>query len=342
MASSPVLTLVPLGLHWPTLDPFLFCAHHRDEYPPGNDRQGVEQAALQGRNVGSDFTLKDGWRMYHGKSVPGFPQHPHRGFETVTIAHTGFIDHSDSMGAQARFGSGDVQWMTAGRGVVHSEMFPLINAGEGNPAELFQIWLNLPARSKMVPAYFTMIWSEQVAETVHTDANDRRTRVQVVAGKYGDAAGARTPPDSWANDPEHGVNIWTIRMQPGAQWTLPAAAANRTRVLYAHSTGGLNVGGTDIAAPTGVQLQADAAVALQNGDSATELLLLEGQPIGEPVAQHGPFVMNTRGELQQAFADYQKTQFGGWPWPENDPVVDRNETRFARHADGRIERPDAD
>jgi hypothetical protein len=131
-------------------------------------------------------------------------------------------------------------------------------------------------------------------------------------------------------------------MEPGAQWTLPAAGANRTRVLYAHSTGGLNVGGTDVAAPTGVQLQADAAVALQNGDSATELLLLEGQPIGEPVAQHGPFVMNTRGELQQAFADYQKTQFGGWPWPENDPVVDRNETRFARHADGRIERPDAD
>ena len=84
--SSPIQATVPLGLHWPTLDPFLFCAHHVDEYPAGNANQGVNPDALLGRNVGSDFTLKDGWRMYHGRTVPGFPQHPHRGFETVTIA----------------------------------------------------------------------------------------------------------------------------------------------------------------------------------------------------------------------------------------------------------------
>ena len=90
--------------------------------------------------------------MCHGERVPGFPQHPHRGFETVTVARKGLIDHSDSLGAKARFGEGDVQWMPAGRGIVHSEMFPLLQRNAPNPTEFFQIWLNLPAKGKMVRA----------------------------------------------------------------------------------------------------------------------------------------------------------------------------------------------
>ena len=116
---SGIVGVVPIGLHWPTLDPFLFCAHHLDHYPAGNANLGVDSTQLMGRRVGSDFELKDGWRMYHGREVPGFPRHPHRGFETITLARRGFIDHSDSLGAAARFGEGDVQWMTAGSGVVH-------------------------------------------------------------------------------------------------------------------------------------------------------------------------------------------------------------------------------
>jgi len=336
---SPILGLVPLGLHWPTLDPFLFCAHHLDDYPPGNQRLGVDAVALRGRNVGSDFTLRDGWRMYHGREVPGFPQHPHRGFETITIAQSGFIDHSDSLGAQARFGRGDVQWMTAGRGVVHSEMFPLVDEQGRNPAELFQIWLNLPAKSKMVDPYFTMIWSEQIQRIQAASPNGKQTDIAVVVGSLGSAQGAATPPDSWASDPDHGVNVWTLTMEPGAEWELPSSGEGKTRVLYAHRTGGLTVAGQTIDGPAGIQLRSDSAVQVVNGDQPSELLMLEGQPIGEPVAQHGPFVMNTRDELQAAFRDYNADRFGGWPWPADDPVLGREVGRFARHADGRMERP---
>src|SRR5580658_7852986 len=135
-----ILATAPLGMPWPTPDPFLFCVHHDDHYPAGNGSFGPA-ASLVGRQLGSDFAGVDGWRMYHGRTVPGFPQHPHRGFETVTIVRSGLIDHSDSLGATARFGHGDVQWLTAGKGISHCEMFPLVNTSEPNPAELFQIWL---------------------------------------------------------------------------------------------------------------------------------------------------------------------------------------------------------
>ncbi|MCU0659847.1 MAG: pirin family protein, partial [Polyangiaceae bacterium] len=108
------------------MDPFLFCVHHDDAYPAGNERLGPA-TSLAGRNIGSDFAGKDGWNMYHGDVVPGFPQHPHRGFETVTVVRRGLVDHSDSMGARARYGGGDTQWLTAGKGIVHAEMFPLLD-----------------------------------------------------------------------------------------------------------------------------------------------------------------------------------------------------------------------
>jgi redox-sensitive bicupin YhaK (pirin superfamily) len=141
--SAPIREAFELGFPWHTQDPFLFCVHHDDAYPAGNEQMGPA-ASLAGRELGQDFAGKDGWRMYHGENVPGFPGHPHRGFETVTIVRRGLIDHADSLGAAARFGRGDVQWLTAGRGIVHSEMFPLVERAAPNPLELFQIWLNLP------------------------------------------------------------------------------------------------------------------------------------------------------------------------------------------------------
>src|SRR5215212_338254 len=153
MPSKPLLAVTPLGTRWAGTDPFLFCAYHDNVYPPANAGQGPH-ASLRGRDIGQDFSGKDGWSMYHGSTVPGFPAHPHRGFETVTIVRKGLIDHSDSLGAVARFGGGDVQWLTTGRGIVHSEMFPLLDTGGNNPLELFQIWLNLPKRSKLADPFF--------------------------------------------------------------------------------------------------------------------------------------------------------------------------------------------
>ena len=159
MKQSPIISIQPLGNQWATQDPFLFCAHHYDEYPGGNENLGPN-ASLAGRNIGQDFAGKDGWNMYHGQKIPGFPAHPHCGFETVTLANIGLVDHSDSLGATGRFGNGDVQWLTSGKGVQHAEMFPLLNKDE-NPFEIFQLWLNLPSKSKGVDPYYEMLWERR-------------------------------------------------------------------------------------------------------------------------------------------------------------------------------------
>ena len=341
--TSAILARHPLAFPWPTIDPFLFCAHHDDDYPAGNGRHGPA-ASLAGREIGNDFVVRDGWRMYHGSEVPGFPQHPHRGFETVTIVREGLIDHADSLGAAARFGDGDVQWLTAGKGIVHSEMFPLLDVDRGNPLELFQIWLNLPAASKMADPNFTMFWSEDIPTRTDADAEGRTTRVNVVAGRLVEGAAALPPPpDSWAAREEADVAILTLRMAPGARWTLPAAAGKDTRrTLYFFEGSTVTIDGESVATHAALELRADARVELVNGDVEGSFLLLQGRPIGEPVAQYGPFVMNTRDELVQAFADYQRTQFGGWPWPDQAPVHRASDGRFARRADGRVEgRPGA-
>jgi len=333
---SDIIGTLRLGFPWETADPFLFCVHHDDAYPAGNDELGPA-ASLAGRDLGMDFAGKDGWRMYHGDKVPGFPGHPHRGFETVTIVRRGLIDHADSLGAAARFGRGDVQWLTAGRGIVHSEMFPLLERAAPNPVELFQIWLNLPQADKLVEPHFSMLWANAIPVHVARDARGRETEVTVVAGAIGDIVPPSPPPHSWAARPESDVAIWSIRMAPHATWAVPPARAGSNRTLYVFR-GSLRIGERDIASGTGVRLTPDAQVSLAAGPEPAELLVLQGRPIGEPVVQHGPFVMNTRGEIQQAFADYQRTRFGGWPWPTEAPVHPRDEGRFARHADGRVER----
>jgi hypothetical protein len=337
--ASPVLAVKPLGFPWETADPFLFCAYHDDAYPRGNGEMGPA-ASLAGRDIGQDFSRKDGWSMYHGERVPGFPAHPHRGFETVTIVRKGLIDHSDSLGATARFGGGDVQWVTAGRGIVHSEMFPLLKTGEDNPLELFQIWLNLPRRSKMAEPHFTMLWSEQIPRRVLEDAEGCKTEVAVIAGRFGDLEALPPPPDSWAAQDEAEVAIWTLRMEPGAGFQLPPALrAGTNRTLYFFKGEAAMVGGRPVEGPVAITLDAGVEVALVAGDTACEFLLLQGRPIGEPVAQYGPFVMNTQQEIMQAMQDYRRTQFGGWQFPDAAPVHGGEPRRFAKYPDGREEVP---
>jgi len=336
MTESAVKSINPLGQPWFTSDPFLFCMYHRDWYPAGNRVMGPK-SSLEGRDIGQDFTIKDGWRMYHGDRVPGFPAHPHRGFETVTVVQKGLVDHADSMGAAGRYGNGDTQWLTTGKGVQHSEMFPLLNTDGDNPLELFQIWLNLPRAGKMAAPHFAMFWAENVPKQVYIDRDGCRVEVEVIAGPLDDLRPLSPPPHSWAADPDNHVAIWTIRMTPDSSWTLPAAVMGIHRTLYFFQGTALSMDGVEVAPMHGVELQPDQDVVLINGDQEGRLLLLQGRPINEPVAHYGPFVMNNRTELQQAFADYQRDAFGGWPWPVPDQVHPRTRGRFALHADGREE-----
>ncbi len=333
MYNRLISNIKPLGFTWGTGDPFLFCVHHLDHYPQGNDKLGPA-ASLAGRNLGQDFTTKDGWRMYHGETIPGFPAHPHRGFETVTVVLQGFVDHSDSHGASGRYGNGDVQWMTAGAGLQHAEMFPLVHKTKDNPLELFQIWLNLPKAQKFVEPHYKMLWAEDIPVYKEKDAAGKLTEVTLIAGNIGDNVPPAPAPDSWAANLENEVCIWLIKMQPGARWMLPGASPVVNRSLYFYRGSEVKMAGIRVGSYHAAELLAGEPVTLENGTDDACLLLLQGKPINEPVVQHGPFVMNTATEIQEAFYDFRKTRFGGWPWPVSDHVHPRNSGRFAKYADG--------
>ncbi|HMQ01052.1 MAG TPA: pirin family protein, partial [Cyclobacteriaceae bacterium] len=316
MSSNAIKSIKPLGFPWQTQDPFLFCVHHEDNYPKGNEHMGPD-ASLAGRAIGQDFAPNSaGWRMYHGQNVPGFPAHPHYGFETVTIVTKGLVDHSDSLCAAGRFGFGDVQWMTAGSGVQHCEMFPLVHQDRDNPLELFQIWLNLPKKNKKAEPHFAMLWADSIPEYQHQDAEGKSTRVKVIAGKVAQTQAPEPAPKSWAADESNEVAIWTIKMEPGAEWNLPKASADVNRTLFFYEGRAVSVNDEKFIAHKAIELLADKEVVIKNdGDTEACFLLLQGKPINETVVQHGPFVTNSPDEVREVMAAYGKTQFGGWPWP---------------------------
>ena len=333
MQNKPIIGAKALGFVWQTSDPFLFCVHHLDTFPKGNPQLGPA-ASLAGREIGQDFTPKDGWRMYHGEIVPGFPAHPHRGFETVTVVLDGFVDHSDSHGAAGRYGNGDVQWMTAGSGLQHAEMFPLLQQDQPNRMELFQIWLNLPAAKKFAQPNYKMLWAEQMTRLNFKDNQGLSTGITLIAGELDGVKALAPAPDSWAADPDNEVGIAIIEMEAGSSWTLPAASAGIKRNLYFFAGTGLQADGVSIPNYHSLELKPEFDIPLHCGAEPVRLLMLQGRPIAEPVAQYGPFVMNTQQELRQAYEDYQRTEFGGWPWDRHDPVHGSSTGRFARYSDG--------
>lgn len=333
MNDSSILAIRPLGFQWQTKDPFLFCVHHEDHYPSGNEVMGPS-TSLDGRSIGNDFTIKDGWRMYHGSKVPGFPAHPHRGFETVTYVRKGLVDHADSMGATGRFGNGDVQWMTAGQGVQHSEMFPLLSEDKPNEFELFQIWLNLPRDKKMAKPHYKMLWNEKLPQIILKDENEKSIFITLISGDYETTKAPDPTPDSWAANPDNEVAIWTIKSEPGSTFELPKAKNKVNRSLYFYEGDSIIVNGKEIKAGNAIDLAPNEEINIQCGSVEANILLLQGKPINEPVAQYGPFVMNYQGEIQQTMLDYQRTQFGGWPWPSHEFVHPRERGRFAKYSDG--------
>ncbi len=329
---SKIKHIRPLGFQWQTLDPFLFCVHHEDQFPKGNDELGPA-VSLAGRNLGQDFVIKDGWRMYHGEKIPGFPGHPHRGFETITVVREGFVDHADSAGGKGRYGNGDVQWMTAGKGLLHSEMFPLLNQEAENPAELFQIWLNLSKKNKLVEPEYKMFWSEEIPSF----EPENGVNIEVLAGELLGRKSPTPPVNSWAADVSNYVGVYNIQMQANSTFIIPKTTEGINRTLYFYKGNQLYLGGQLIPDYHAIDVVSHKDLQLESGYENIKILVLQGRPINEPVVQHGPFVMNTREEIVEAFHEYQQTQFGGWPFERYDKVHDRNLGRFARYTDGREE-----
>ena len=221
--------------------------------------------------------------------LAGFPSHPHRGFETVTYMLDGHMQHKDSGGNTGDLGPGDVQWMTAARGIIHSEM-PQQTEGRMRG---FQLWLNLPAKEKMKPAAYRDIPARDIPSVVAG-----QSRVKVIAGSFNGTTG---PVHGGTTDPQY----WDVHLEPGAVLEAPLPAGHNA-FAYAYE-GEAMVGADRKPLPhraAGLLSEGDA-VRIEAGGKGARLLLLAGKPLGEPMVQYGPFVMNTREEIEQAIADYQ-------------------------------------
>ena len=332
------MTSLPETGPWPTVDPFLFCVHHNDKYPKSKGDLSPD-APLSGRNLGNDFSNKNGWSMYHGERVPGFPRHPHRGFETLTIVSNGYIDHADSLGASARYGEGDAQWLTAGDGINHSEMFPLLNNKTKNKLDFFQIWLNLPSYNKRVEPNFEMYWKDKIPK-VSSDLNGvKNSEIELVTGDYFGIQAPIAPKYSWANDQKNDVAVWIIRLNNNGELIIPSTKSGANRSLYILKDSSIEVDNQKISGSSMLELNSAKKTKVNNIGKSTKLLMLQGVPINEPVVKYGPFVMNTRSEIEEAFFDYKKTEFGGWKWGDSDPVHGYKREKFAKLINGETIKP---
>ena len=231
----------------------------------------------------------------------GVDWHPHRGFETVTVVYAGELEHGDSAGNAGRIGPGDVQWMTAGAGVLHKEMHSRDYAKRGGKFEVLQLWVNLPARRKMTPArYQTLLDADIPAVTLPDGAGT----VRVIAGSFGPATGpARTVTP---------INLLDLRLAAGGRVHLPLAAGTTAAIYVLNGevrvNGGEKAGATDL-----VLLDRDGADAELVATADATVFVMNGEPINEPISGYGPFVMNTPAEIQQALADLRSGRLATLP-----------------------------
>ena len=260
------------------------------------------------------FLLFDDFRNERPQDyLAGFPWHPHRGIETITYVLTGTVEHGDSLGNRGRMGAGDVQWMTAGRGILHQEM-PQGDAD--GKMHGFQLWANLPASLKMAAPRYQDILAKDIPEVTEDDG----TRVRVICGEFW---GQRGPVDGVAADPRY----LDVSVQPGRQVRLPVDRANHAFAYVFAGSGGFRDASQPLGVPNEISGAVDAAnnhetgnrslvlfdrgdeVVVQAGDEGMRFLLISGKPIQEPVAWYGPIVMNTRDELQRAYDELRNGTF---------------------------------
>jgi len=329
-----VLLNEPLGMHWDVEDPFTFVSHHEDDYPEGNSQQAPPLADIGGRDLGRDYDKRLGFRMYHGKVVPGFPAHAHWGYETITIPEKGYVDHFDNLGNQGRYGFGDIQWLTAGGRYQHCEMYPLASSTERNPNDITQIMINLPLEKKNKPATLNMIWSEDVPTI-----NEEEYIIKVIAGEFRGKKAVIPNEDSWAFDESHHVRILRIFMEGGKSMTLPAVSPTLNRNLYMVSGSGIKIGEFTFKSGTRFKLPGNEDVTFTNGVSDAILWLLEGEPINEKQKSFGPVILSNDNKVRDALQEIRKKQYEDWPWDVIDKAQPRDTGRFIRYSDGREFRP---
>jgi redox-sensitive bicupin YhaK (pirin superfamily) len=228
----------------------------------------------------------------------GVGQHPHRGFETVTIVYDGEVEHRDSTGNGGVIGAGDVQWMTAGAGIVHEEFHSSRYAGSGGPFEMVQLWVNLPARHKMAEPGYQGITDARIPSVPLAGDGGR---VRVIAGQFdGHDGPARTFSP---------MNVWDVRLRAGHVVELPQPEGWTVQVVVLAGT--VQVNGHEVLRQTQVAtLSAEGREVTLEANSDAKLLLLAGEPIDEPVVGYGPFVMNSQAEIAQAVADFNSGRFG--------------------------------
>ncbi|NWA32627.1 pirin family protein [Pseudomonas sp. C6002] len=228
----------------------------------------------------------------------GVGQHPHRGFETVTIVYKGEVEHRDSTGAGGTIGPGDVQWMTAARGIIHEEFHSEAFARSGGALEMVQLWVNLPARDKMTDAGYQTILDGDIPTL---PLADNAGSLRLIAGEFD---GVKGPARTFTP-----IDVWDMRLKAGRSVTLDLHAGRNTALVVLRGT--VRINGTEVAREGQLALfeRDGTQLRLESSDDAM-VLLLSGEPIDEPIVGHGPFVMNTEQEIHQAFADYQSGQFG--------------------------------
>lgn len=259
----------------------------------------------RGLDLVDPFLLLDemGPADYRPGEAVGAPDHPHRGFETVTYMLAGAFEHEDSAGHAGRIAAGDVQWMTAGRGVVHSEMPAKQIREDGGRVHGFQLWVNLPARDKMMEPRYQEVPAAGIPEGVSPDG---LARVRVIAGE---ALGARAVIDTRTPIV---YQDWTLA--PGARVEQPLTSAHNAFAYVFEGRALIGADARELQEGQAGLLGPGASVALavsEDAPRAARLLLLAGQPLGEPVARYGPFVMNTEAEIVQAIEDYRSGRIGG-------------------------------
>lgn len=263
---------------------------------PASDGAGVRLTRIIGQPALDSldpFLLLDEFRSdYASDYIGGFPDHPHRGFETVTYMLAGRMRHGDNQGNVGLLTPGSVQWMTAGRGIVHSEM----PEQEDGLLAGFQLWVNLPAASKMTAPRYQDIAPDAIPVVARADG----VTVKVIAGTVEGKAG---PVEAPTVDPTY----LDVSLPAGGQFAQPVPAGHSAFVYVFEGTA--QVGGTAVGQNNLAVLDAGETIAVAGGDGPARLLIVAGRPLNEPVARYGPFVMNTRAELQQAFADYQAGRF---------------------------------